>query len=541
RVKTLAFWLDHMWVDETSYDLDSAPCAQVIEQESLCYREGLTAVYPFYCQQLGVHAEHYIGLPLKTAAGQTVGHITLLDDRPISLPAAEWMIWSAILARAGIELERMQSGQLQKLTLRDAQQRAEQLAILYEMALDLTPTTDWLKLMKVVVERVSHLLGYPPKTVYAELYLYTEDDGLRRKRGFPARRKPVFLCERPTEQLRNYVLQTGEAHISSTLGENTFAYLLPSETRDAHIVRSSLMLPLLLGNQSVGLLYIGLNRSHLFVPDQVGGLLAFGDMLADLLQRMAHTHSLQTKLAQTEQALAETQARCEALGELRTKLIYDVAHELFMPASSIRLYLDLLAYCRLDDHARRYLLILQEKTEQLIKFSEDALHLSRLEEQPVEAPTILTHLQHDLTHLLALYRQVASRAGLCFTIDLDQKLPAVVAQPNQVRQAVAALLDNALAYTQTGSVVVKTAVNSTQTELALEISDSGIGIHPADVPYLFDRFYRGKQAPHHHPTGNGLGLAIAEEIMRQDNGWIQVESEPGQGATFRLWFPLLSL
>lgn len=537
KIRTFAFWLDQMLVDETVYELGHAPCAHVVEKNELCYRQRVTAVYPTYCQQLGVQANYYLGIPLKTATGELVGHLSFLDDRPIQLPPQEWVIWSAILARAGLELERMRVMQNQVTTLRDIESRAEQLTILYEMALDLTPTTDWLKLMQVISERVCHLLDYPARSFYIELYL-KKDDGLQLKRAYPVSRKPTYLCEPPTAQLRNYVAQSGEAHVSSTLSEESFLYLLPEDAAQAHIVRSSLTLPLLLGKELVGLLYIGINRSHMFTPDQVGALLAFGDMLADLLQRMMYTSELQTKLAKVQKELAEAQARCDALTQLRAKLIYDVAHELFMPATSIRLYLDLLAYCRMDKSARRYVALLQDKTQQLVKFAEDALHLSRLEKQASTSHIVPVRLQHDLLHLLDLYGQVASRAGLQFIVELGEQLPAVSAEPNQLRQAVAALLDNAIAYTPKGEVVVKTAVNPNTNHLGLLIQDSGIGIETADYPYLFNRFYRGRPAIQRNPSGNGLGLAIAEEIAGRFDGWIEFESQPFVGSVFRIWLPL---
>ena len=231
------------------------------------------------------------------------------------------------------------------------------------------------------------------------------------------------------------------------------------------------------------------------------------------------------------------EARCQALDQLRTKLIHDVTQELFTPITSVRLYLDLLAYCRLDQNAQRYVEVLRVKTQQLIQFAEDALHLSRWEQRSEKIQFQPICLHRDLAHMISLYAQLAQQASLDFTFHPGDKR-CVRGEANQIRQAVSVLLDNAIAYTPVGRIAVRLRANKANTQLCVQVEDTGVGIGATEMPYLFDRFYRGKYAGQQQIPGRGLGLSIALEIARLHGGRLEVESEPGQGSVFRLWLPI---
>lgn len=541
EVRTVAFWLDNRLVPAVVYDVETAPCFDLVQNGALRYVEAVTAVYPTFCAQLGVQADCYLGVPLTATNGRLLGHIGLLHDRPFQLPLANWSVWPLLLARAAIELERLQTAVQQTSTLHDLECRAEQLAALYEAALDLTPSPAWPELTQVIGERIATLLRCPTSALFLELYLTdAKSQRLHLQQRQPGNSRPVYLCEPPTPELRHYVAQTGEAHIASARPQEAMIYLMPDEARCIHIVRSSILLPLISGEKVVGLLYLGLRECTTFTPDLIGALMAFSDMLADLLQRMACVHDMQAKLAQSEKELMDVETRCQALDQLRAKLIHDVTQAFFTPITSVRLYLDLLAYCRLDQNAQRYVDVLRAKTQQLIQFAEDALHLSRLEQVPPQTQFRPVTLQRDLAHMIALYAELAGQAGLFFSFQPDDRLPPVWGESNQIRQAVSVLLDNAIAYTPRGQIRVRLLTNGANTQLCVQVEDTGIGVAAAEIPHLFDRFYRGSQAGQQQVPGRGLGLAIALEIARLHGGRLAVESEIGSGSVFRLWLPFVA-
>ena len=102
-----------------------------------------------------------------------------------------------------------------------------------------------------------------------------------------------------------------------------------------------------------------------------------------------------------------------------------------------------------------------------------------------------------------------------------------------------ALIDNALKYTPyEGSVTLSLTID--KNDAILKVSDTGIGILPEDLPYIFERFYRADRARSRDRGGSGLGLTIVQNIVQEHAGTIEVESVPGRGSTFTLSLPVVS-
>ena len=109
------------------------------------------------------------------------------------------------------------------------------------------------------------------------------------------------------------------------------------------------------------------------------------------------------------------------------------------------------------------------------------------------------------------------------------ELPQVNANPDRVEQVLVILLDNAMKYTPEGGQVAVEA-ESDDEKVTLSVRDTGIGIEPADQPYVFDRFYKVDRA--HTGLGSGLGLSIASELIKSMGETIWLKSAPGEGSSF---------
>lgn len=122
---------------------------------------------------------------------------------------------------------------------------------------------------------------------------------------------------------------------------------------------------------------------------------------------------------------------------------------------------------------------------------------------------------------------------------LQEITPATVhGDADQLKQVLVALLDNALKYTPyEGSVTL--SLTTDEYYATIKVSDTGIGILPEDLPHVFERFYRADHARSRDRGGSGLGLTIAQSIMQEHGGNIQVESTPGKGSTFTLKLPVV--
>ena len=148
------------------------------------------------------------------------------------------------------------------------------------------------------------------------------------------------------------------------------------------------------------------------------------------------------------------------------------------------------------------------------------------------------------TLLLDVYRQAQRiaehRRGLhALEIRLGNEDQALVlGDRERLRQVVLNLADNAIKYTPNGGVVTLGLENS-DGWVKVTVSDTGIGISEADLPHVFDRFYRADKARSRELGGSGLGLSIVQWIAAEHHGRVTVASVPQQGSTFTLWLPTL--
>jgi signal transduction histidine kinase len=112
----------------------------------------------------------------------------------------------------------------------------------------------------------------------------------------------------------------------------------------------------------------------------------------------------------------------------------------------------------------------------------------------------------------------------------------VYGDADQLKQALVALVDNALKYTPyEGSILL--SLTTDEHNAMIKVTDTGIGIAPEDLPHIFERFYRADRARSRDRGGSGLGLAIVQSIVREQEGSIEVESTPGKGSMFTLKLP----
>jgi signal transduction histidine kinase len=123
-------------------------------------------------------------------------------------------------------------------------------------------------------------------------------------------------------------------------------------------------------------------------------------------------------------------------------------------------------------------------------------------------------------------------------VDFPEQSLSVQAEPDLLRQAIVNLLSNAHRYTTQGGKI-EVRLFQVHQWAVLQVKDNGIGIEPADLPHIFDRFYRADQVRSRQSGGFGLGLAIVQQIIEAHDGQITVQSTVGQGSTFEIRLPLL--
>jgi two-component system phosphate regulon sensor histidine kinase PhoR len=212
-----------------------------------------------------------------------------------------------------------------------------------------------------------------------------------------------------------------------------------------------------------------------------------------------------------------------------------VAHELRTPLTAIIGHSEILESCDPADEAlwRRSRDFIATEAQRLARLVDDLLSLSRLEVSPPLPRTINLRVvvESALSHLF----DRAEAVDLALTLDAPSSLPRARADPDRLEQALINLMDNAIKYTPAGGTVTARLI-SEGGYVRVDISDTGPGISPDDLPHLFEPLYRAESA--RGLPGTGLGLTIVRTILEQHGTSISVSSTPGRGTTFTFRLPV---
>ncbi|MBK9055483.1 MAG: GAF domain-containing sensor histidine kinase [Chloroflexi bacterium] len=298
-----------------------------------------------------------------------------------------------------------------------------------------------------------------------------------------------------------------------------------------------LALPLRFADQLVGVYTLGFAEKRLFNEEEGQLFEAVAEIFGTALHRAKMMETWDQDLKARTAELAAANESLRELDLLKSKFIHDVSHELRTPISNLRLYADLLERGSVLKRTH-YQSVIKKQTERLNLLLEDILSLSRLDLAKARPQFVPVHLNEIVTDVVQARQVQAESSNLALDFWPAENLPVLMAEPNQLSQVTAHLLANALKFTQQGFIRVHTALSADNLHVCLEVVDSGIGIDEEDVPHLFKRFYRGQQASQSVIAGTGLGLAIVWEIVHLHRGRVEVESQSGQGATFRVWLPI---
>jgi signal transduction histidine kinase len=214
------------------------------------------------------------------------------------------------------------------------------------------------------------------------------------------------------------------------------------------------------------------------------------------------------------------------------------SHDLRTPLAIIKSYSDILSRWGKDDPE-----VIREAAPAIVRAVEvmerlvgDLLLLAKVQARNAFQITTLSlnglaaeigREAQSLTHVL----KVSVKTSEPVTVEADQVY---------LRRAIWILVDNAMKYNLPGGTVTIQVSKNDSDEAVLQVTDTGFGIEKEEIPKIFDRFYRG-DCSRSHGKGFGLGLALAKEIFEAHRGRIEVESQPGQGSTFRVILPIHSI
>lgn len=224
------------------------------------------------------------------------------------------------------------------------------------------------------------------------------------------------------------------------------------------------------------------------------------------------------------------------LEEQRKAMVSDVAHELRTPLSNIRGWLEA-AQDGLADPDPAFVSSLLEEAMQLQHIIGDLQDLAQADAGALRLHPEPVRIDELLGQVAAAHLAQAETAGVTLKVSLPDDVPALSADPVRLRQAVGNLVSNAVRHTPPGGAVTLSAHGRASGTVTVEVADTGSGIPAADLPCVFDRFWRAEKSRSRRTGGSGLGLAIVRKLAEAHGGSADAASTEGKGSVFTLKLP----
>ncbi len=216
----------------------------------------------------------------------------------------------------------------------------------------------------------------------------------------------------------------------------------------------------------------------------------------------------------------------------------DVSHELRTPLAALRTFNQLLMESAGDDPEARaeFLESSAGQIERLDWLAQNLLELSKLDSGLVLLDLRPDDLRAAVESAAHQHDAAAARRGVRLSVELPAAPIRIRHDPPRIGQVVANLVGNAVKFTPRGGSV-RVAVEPTEDGARIDVTDTGVGIDSAELPHIFERFYRGSRANEARGSGSGLGLAIVRSIVDMHGGTVEVETGPDRGSRFTVHLP----
>jgi signal transduction histidine kinase len=269
------------------------------------------------------------------------------------------------------------------------------------------------------------------------------------------------------------------------------------------------------------------------VPVRSLGLMAGRYAKGDFSVRIAKkTDDEIGELCDVINKMAEDLQTTEAI---KNEFISSVSHELRTPLTAIRGWSETIESFPDDlETVRKGMHVIHIETERLSQMVEELLDFSRMQNGKFTLQPAKMDILAEIGEAVLIYTERARQEDKEIIYDEPDMLPFIVGDKNRLRQVFINVIDNAVKYTDPGGKITVVSGMSDDTTIEIKVSDTGVGIAPADLPRIKTKFFK----PNHSRRGSGIGLAVADEIVTMHGGTVTVESELGVGTTVTIRLPV---
>lgn len=289
-----------------------------------------------------------------------------------------------------------------------------------------------------------------------------------------------------------------------------------------------------------GLAPVGFYRNSVFLLATVAAFAS--TMCLAVFTAISITRLVREKQRESEVLIARLQQAYSKLGELersKSQHMHRISHELRAPLGAIQNLLTMVEDALTGEGRSRERELAgraARRIDQALKLVDDLLILARSQDAKFTVRMREVSLQQAIGEIVGLLRPRAEREGVALTAEIPQDLPPVLGDMESIEQLFTNLTANAITYTPKGGRVSISA-EAQGDRILVKVADTGIGIPSEDLAYVFDEFYRAKNAREFAEQGTGLGLSIVRSIADMHGAEVRIRSNMGQGTVFELTMP----
>lgn len=484
-----------------------------------------TALDPFFFQPPEFNIRAELAVPIKI--DQTVLGVLNVDSHlPYTFDYADVSLLTIVADQLATAI---QKARLFELT----NKRAQELETLSIVSARLRAAHTVADMLPIVLENIVQAV----RASVGVIYLKDETgEKVVSRAVFPEGSYLLGLAHQLGQGITGLVAQSGETYVSKNLQEDGQLHMQDGEAEYLNELYTGIALPLKTEEFIVGVIHIGFNHEHPVSDTEQQFLSSLTDIAANALYRAQVTASLEQRVEERTQALRWANIRLQELDRLKSKFISDVTHELRTPVANLNLYLDLLRVGR-PEKQQHYMSVIETQTARLTQIVQTTMQAPEIEMMTPAEQFVAVNVAEVVHTAVSTFAARVQEEGLEIMVDVSPNLPLIRGDMAQLSQAVQAILANAVNYTNEGRITVALTWLSKTDMICLQITDTGMGIEEEDIPYIFDRFYRGRNVGQLTIPGVGMGLFLAKEIVEWHDGRIHIESTPGTGTTCTVYLP----
>jgi signal transduction histidine kinase/ActR/RegA family two-component response regulator len=251
----------------------------------------------------------------------------------------------------------------------------------------------------------------------------------------------------------------------------------------------------------------------------------------------------QLELEQERDLAVQHEHEAKTATEVKSAFLANMSHEIRTPMNGVIGMIELVSHSKLDEEQKDYMETAKRSAESLMIIINDILDFSKIEAGELTIERVEFDLEKTFSEFIHDQQFQANKKGLKLALEKQYVRQAnVVGDPHRIIQVLNNLLSNAIKFTESGSIIVQYDLNTLDDHFCLSVivTDTGIGVSEASLPYLFDSFSQADMSTTRNFGGTGLGLAITKQLCELMGGGITAQSKLGEGSVFQFSVQLVS-